>query len=166
MLDRQNSSFAQLRSAVNCARRWRAIEICQLPGAVTVPKSRIFGATVGCSVPAASFSKHDYLIDPSRFASKGNWASNLFKDATLTHLALDADRVASGWQICWRTANFSVSAKIWVERSRILKCWETPDASAGAQSFQHHPARLKWPWRYREWQHEVQAPRAWACRVL
>src|SRR5450631_1951263 len=74
MLDRQNSSFAQLRSAVNCARRWRAIEICQLPGAVMVPKSRIFGATVGCSVPAASFSKHDYLIDPSRFASKGNWA--------------------------------------------------------------------------------------------
>jgi hypothetical protein len=35
---------------------------------MTLPKSRIFGATVGCSVPAASSSKDDYLIGELRMA--------------------------------------------------------------------------------------------------
>jgi hypothetical protein len=68
--------------------------------------------------------------------------SHLLKDATLTHLALDADRIASGWQICWRTTKFSVSAEIWVERSRILKCWGTPDAPQERSRFSIIPLVL------------------------
>ena len=37
-------------------------------------KSQVFDGLVGASVPAASVSKQDYLIDPSRFPSEGNWA--------------------------------------------------------------------------------------------
>jgi hypothetical protein len=37
-------------------------------------KRCVFDAAMGSSVPAASFSKEDYLIKPRRFASEGNWA--------------------------------------------------------------------------------------------
>lgn len=41
-----------------------------LPG----QKSLTFSRIVGMTYPAAQFPKQDYLIDPSRFDSEGNWA--------------------------------------------------------------------------------------------
>jgi hypothetical protein len=41
-----------------------------LPG----QKSLTFSKIVGTTYPAAQFPKQDYLIDPSRFDSEGNWA--------------------------------------------------------------------------------------------
>jgi hypothetical protein len=37
-------------------------------------KSLTFSGLVGTTYPAAQFPKQDYLIDPSRFDSEGNWA--------------------------------------------------------------------------------------------
>jgi hypothetical protein len=43
-------------------------------------------------------------------------------------LKLDADRIASGWKICWRASNFSLNADVGVEPSRLLRSWGAPDA--------------------------------------
>jgi hypothetical protein len=50
--------------------RAREVELESLPG----QKSRTFSRVVGTTYPAAQFPKQDYLIDPSRFDSEGNWA--------------------------------------------------------------------------------------------
>jgi hypothetical protein len=46
----------------------------------------------------------------------------------LTHLRVDEDGIASGWQMRWQMADFSVSTHVSVRRSAILKSWGTPDA--------------------------------------
>ena len=37
-------------------------------------RSAAFGGEVGVAVPASSIAREDYLVDPSRFPSEGNWA--------------------------------------------------------------------------------------------
>jgi hypothetical protein len=53
---------------------------------------------------------------------------SLLTDTELTHLVVDEDGIASGWQSRWRKGDLSVSTIISVESSRILKSWGTADA--------------------------------------
>lgn len=66
----------------------------------------------------------------------------LLTDTELTHLALDEDGIASEWQICWRAADFSMSASVIVERSQILRCWGIPDAPQQRRQFSIIPLVL------------------------
>ena len=66
----------------------------------------------------------------------------LLTDTALTHLELDEDRIASGWHICWRAADFCVTADITVERSRLLRCWGTRDAPKLRREFSIIPLVL------------------------
>jgi hypothetical protein len=43
-------------------------------------RSAAFGGTVGVAVPASSVAKRDYLLDPSRYPSEGNWAFCRFEN--------------------------------------------------------------------------------------
>lgn len=52
----------------------------------------------------------------------------LITETQLTHLRVDEDGIASGWQMRWQMADFSVSTHVSVRRSAILKSWGTPDA--------------------------------------
>ena len=44
------------------------------PRTTFAPTSEVFDGPVGASAPAALVSKRDYLIDPNRYPSEGNWA--------------------------------------------------------------------------------------------
>ena len=57
-----------------------------------VRKSRLFDGAVGETQPASLVSKHDYLIDPARFPSEGNWAFCRFDGDEVPALRLGFQR--------------------------------------------------------------------------
>jgi hypothetical protein len=69
--------------------------------------------------------------------------SRLLPETNLTHLELDEDRIASGWRLRWRTANFCVRVEVFVEPSRILRRWGTPDAPQERAKFSIIPLVLQ-----------------------
>jgi hypothetical protein len=54
--------------------------------------SRVFDGAVGRTVAAASVSQRDYLIDPNRFPSEGNWAFCRFEGEDIPALRLGFQR--------------------------------------------------------------------------
>jgi hypothetical protein len=55
-------------------------------------KSMLFGGAVGETVSGSCVSKHDYLIDPTKFASEGNWAFCRFEGEEVPALRLGFQR--------------------------------------------------------------------------
>jgi hypothetical protein len=59
--------------------------------------SRVFEGTVGETRPAMLVSKHDYLIEPNRFPSEGNWAFCRFDGDEVPALRLGFQRGGFNW---------------------------------------------------------------------
>lgn len=72
--------------------RWAIGSLMSGDAAVLGDESAVFEAAVGHTVPASRLAPNDYLIDPRRFASEGNWAFCRFDSDDVPALRLGFQR--------------------------------------------------------------------------
>jgi hypothetical protein len=66
----------------------------------------------------------------------------LLTHSTLSHLVLDQDKIAAGWQLHYRGDDFSMDAELTVQRHEIIKCWGSPSAPQQRSQFSIVPLVL------------------------